>query len=116
MLVVCLLMFVFSVDATFTTRIGKFINDSSRPNCRVKAIKHFNQIFFCLFALTDIDKGTEIRYSYGAPGLVWRKVCIYNVKIVISLTLLCCILKFVLHQKLNVSKKLNVSNKSLFSQ
>ena len=79
------ILFLFSVDATFSTRIGKYINDSCKPNCRVKPVKCCNGTFICLFALTEIANGTEIRYSYGESGLPWRKVSVILLSMLIFL-------------------------------
>ncbi|XP_057298490.1 uncharacterized protein LOC130629354 isoform X2 [Hydractinia symbiolongicarpus] len=61
------------IDATFCNRLGKFVNDSIKPNCAMKGIKINGQTHLCLFALRDIEIGEEIRYNYNAPGLLWRK-------------------------------------------
>ena len=70
----------FSLDATNSRRIGRYINDSSRAyiNSSMKKVIVNNQPKLCLFALKEIDEGTEIRYDYGEPSSVlpWRKeVC-----------------------------------------
>lgn len=44
----------------------------------------------CIFALTDIHAGVELRYDYGDPDLIWRKqVCetkLLTLKLYIALT------------------------------
>ena len=66
------------MDATYSTRLGRFVNDSIKPNCVMKAIHVAGQTRLCLFALTNICAGEEIRYNYGVPGLSWRKVTLFN--------------------------------------
>ena len=64
----------FSIDATNSQTLGKFVNDSSYPNAKMRiewmedGLPHL-----LLFALVDIPPYTEIRFNYGAPGLWWRK-------------------------------------------
>lgn len=72
----CYYLSLFSVDATFQERLGKYINHSTRhSNCAIKAV-HYDGIFsICFFALKDIEKGMELRYHYGVTGLDWQKVC-----------------------------------------
>lgn len=53
--------------------MGKFINDSVYANCAMKKIDVSGIPHLCLFAVTDIAKGTEIRYNYNDKGLPWRK-------------------------------------------
>ena len=61
----------YSVDATETDCIGKYINDSTSPNS--KMVKHIrdNKPRLVLFAITTIPAKMEIRYDYGAKGLWW---------------------------------------------
>ena len=64
----------FSVDATMTEGIGKFVNDSPSPNAKMKVIYvEENKPRLLLFAITTILPNTEIRYDYQAKGLWWRK-------------------------------------------
>ena len=65
--------FFFSLDASnITDRIARFINDSRFPNCVVKVIEFDGEPNLCIFAANDIEKDTELRYNYNAPGLSWR--------------------------------------------
>ena len=67
--------FLFSVDGTFTERLGKYINHSSKKaNVVAKLVCHNQEKLIGLFALRDIKKGTELRYHYGISGEDWMKV------------------------------------------
>lgn len=67
--------FCFSIDGTFSSQLGKFINHSSRHvNCVAKPVKRGNDVYICLFATQNILTGTELRYDYGIRGLDWQKV------------------------------------------
>ena len=72
----------FSVDATETTGLCKYINDSPVPNCVMKKISVEHRPYLCLFALKDIDIGEELRYNYGdaSKNLWWRKNVCYIFK------------------------------------
>lgn len=71
---------MFSVNGTYEKRLGKYINHSSKqPNCVPKAIKKGKLLFICLFALKDIEAGTELRYDYGVRGLDWQQVCVFDI-------------------------------------
>ena len=53
--------------------IGRFANDEwIRPNCvmRMRQIEGVPYLF--LFALRDVDPGSELRYDYGDPTAPWR--------------------------------------------
>ena len=63
----------FSIDATNHENLGKYVNDSSKPNCKMNIIYHKDKPHLLLFAISDIQPNTEIRYNYGATGLWWRK-------------------------------------------
>jgi len=55
----------FSIDATATDRLARYVNDSppAKINCKVER-KMFGEIpHLCLFAIKDIDAGTELRYN-----------------------------------------------------
>ena len=62
----------FSVDATFTDGIGKYINDSPVPNCSMKIVVRMEKPHLCLRSLKYIKEDTELRYNYGVKGLWWR--------------------------------------------
>ncbi|XP_057300018.1 uncharacterized protein LOC130630515 isoform X2 [Hydractinia symbiolongicarpus] len=69
------------VDATKNNRLGKFVNDSQKSYANsVMKVKTFGgKPFLCLYALKTIEKGSEIRYSYGeTSGLTWRKMANYK--------------------------------------
>lgn len=40
----------------------------------MRSVQIEGQLHLCLFALTNLPSGIELRYSYGVPGLPWRKV------------------------------------------
>lgn len=61
------------IDATFDNRLGKYVNDSPYGNCVMRSVQIEGQLHLCLFALTNLSSGIELRYSYGVPGLPWRK-------------------------------------------
>lgn len=50
------------------------VNDSPRDkaNSIMKKVAINGKIYLCLFAIRDIDIGTELRYDYGVPDLPWR--------------------------------------------
>ncbi|XP_062606599.1 uncharacterized protein LOC134268369 isoform X2 [Saccostrea cucullata] len=66
------------IDATFSTRIGRYVNDSpsADPNCNTEMlrIQMEDRHHLVLFAKRYIHAGEEIRYDYGVTGLSWRKV------------------------------------------
>lgn len=72
-------MFIYSIDATKSKQMGKFVNDSGpkHQNCVIQAIfDEENKLHLCLFARKFIPKFTELRYSYdfNSKDLLWRKV------------------------------------------
>ena len=66
---------MYSIDATYDDRLGKFVNDSAKPNTVIKSVIVDGSVHLCMFALKEITNGDELRYNYNAPGLFWRKVC-----------------------------------------
>ena len=68
----------FSVDATFSSGLGRLVNDASpnRPNCNcvMRKIKVGEKTYLALYALRDIAVGEELRYDYGVTDLPWRKI------------------------------------------
>jgi SET domain-containing protein len=84
----CTFLFLccFSIDATasesdtqFNERLGRFVNDAPKKhaNCIAKPVFLAGKPRILLFAVTDIKKGTELRYDYGGKHLPWRKVSSY---------------------------------------
>ena len=71
--------FVFSIEATFSIVIGKFVNDSpqSFANCQMKQYLLDGIPHLCLVAKKKISKDTDLRYDYGdKPNQSWRgNVC-----------------------------------------
>lgn len=63
-----------SIDATYSTGLGRLVNDSprARANATMKKIVIDNQTYLCLFATCNIPSSTELRYDYGASDLHWR--------------------------------------------
>ena len=54
------------VDATFFGNVGRFINHSCDPNLYMVPVRIDNDIpKMCLFALEDINIGTELAYDYS---------------------------------------------------
>ena len=63
-----------SIDATYSTGLGRLVNDSprARANATMKKITIDSQTYLCLFATCKIPNNTELRYDYGASDLHWR--------------------------------------------
>lgn len=68
-------LFIFSIDGTFSKTKGKFVNDAvgSEKNSTMLLITVKDTPHLCLFATKHIKTGTEIRYDYGVSNLPWRK-------------------------------------------
>ena len=70
--------FIFSsIDPSQHEGLGKMVNDARKPNCKMKKIVLNGKPHLCLFAITNIEPETELRYNYGdlpASELFWRKV------------------------------------------
>ena len=66
---------LFSINASDTDRIGKYINDSPRKyaNCIPKGVNLLGRPRVLFFALCDISIGTELRFDYGGCT-PWRQV------------------------------------------
>jgi len=67
--------FIFSIDASHTERIAKYINDSPKryANCMPKAILVSGKPRLLIVALCDIGIGIELRYEY-CGCVPWRQV------------------------------------------
>lgn len=67
----------YSIDATKESgRLGRLINHSKKPNCKVQTIKPADSHpFLVLFACRHIDAGEELTFDYGVP--LPFKVCIF---------------------------------------
>lgn len=61
-----------SFDATESTRLGRYCNDSPFPNTKIKFVKDCGYKL-CLFATRDINPMEEIVYDYGDSNLWWRE-------------------------------------------
>ena len=57
------ILVLFSYDATHEVKLGKFINDSPKTfvNSIMKVKCFDNRPYLCLYALKDINNGTELR-------------------------------------------------------
>ena len=65
--------YFLSIDATANDgRLGRLVNDSAKPNCIMKKATHDYLPNLWLYALNDLEVGTELRYDYGVPDLPWR--------------------------------------------
>ena len=67
--------FIFSVDATYSTGLGRLVNDEEAAKANCKAVvfdKCVDGLKLCLFATKDIDADSELRYDYGVSNLPWR--------------------------------------------
>ncbi|XP_057291533.1 uncharacterized protein LOC130614143 isoform X3 [Hydractinia symbiolongicarpus] len=70
----CFLFFYgeYCFDATESTRLGRYCNDSPFPNTKIKFVKDCGYKL-CLFATRDINPMEEIVYDYGDSNLWWRE-------------------------------------------
>ena len=70
-------MLTFSVDATFSSGLGRLVNDApsnkANCNCCMRKIKDGKKIYLALYALREISTDEELRYDYGVKDLPWRK-------------------------------------------
>ncbi|XP_035855891.1 uncharacterized protein LOC116064526 isoform X2 [Sander lucioperca] len=54
--------------------LGRLVNDNHKsPNCIMKKIIVNDRPHLCLFAVKNIEAGTEIDYNYGDSQWPWRK-------------------------------------------
>ncbi|XP_030211368.1 uncharacterized protein LOC115542982 isoform X3 [Gadus morhua] len=54
--------------------LGRLANDDHKsPNCVMKKVSVNDRVHLCLFALRNIEPGTEIVYNYGDSKWPWRK-------------------------------------------
>lgn len=66
----------YSIDASFDDgSLGRLVNDSQKPNGKIKKIELDGKPHHCLFAIKDINKDDEITYDYGGQDLPWRFHC-----------------------------------------
>ena len=65
--------FKFSVDATKTNTLCRYVNDSPTisSNCKMKLHCLFDKPYLCLFATKNIEKDEELRYDYGDEANMW---------------------------------------------
>ena len=65
----------FSIDATLSRCMARFVNDSPYGNCHMRKFVIQNVPHLCLVALKDIEEGVELRYDYNDKNenLPWRK-------------------------------------------
>ncbi|XP_069108879.1 uncharacterized protein [Argopecten irradians] len=65
----------YGVDATFSDRICRFVNDGvGRERNSIMILETFNDHpYLCLYASRNIAAGKEIRYDYGVNNLPWRR-------------------------------------------
>lgn len=73
-----------SIDASRDDgSLGRLVNDEHRrPNCKMKRIDVNGKPHLCLFALGDIQEGSEITYDYGDGDCTWRTQVCYTVHII----------------------------------
>lgn len=64
----------FSIDASHEDgSLGRLVNDAHKsPNCKMKRLQVQSKPHLCLFAIEDIETGTEITYDYGDSEWPWR--------------------------------------------
>ncbi|PIK59075.1 putative histone-lysine N-methyltransferase pr-set7-like [Apostichopus japonicus] len=62
------------IDATDSCGNGRMVNDGTNmANCKMRIVSLEGVPKLCLFALKDIEKGSELRCDYGVSDLPWRK-------------------------------------------
>jgi SET domain-containing protein len=63
------------LDATFSSGLGRLVNDSEAKdaNSQMRKIVIQGQPRLILSAKRNIKKGEELRYDYGVKDLPWRK-------------------------------------------
>ena len=69
-------VFINSIDATYSTSIGRYVNDSPKKyaNCTMKMVLLDEIPRLILKATKDIPPNMELRYDYGdRRSLHWRK-------------------------------------------
>lgn len=66
----------YSIDASGSERLGKFVNDAPKKvaNCVAKAAFVNGMPRVLLYAVKNIPANMELRYDYGGKHLPWRKV------------------------------------------
>ena len=68
---------IYSIDATSSTCLARFVNDSPSKFCNCKMVLHVynGEPNLCLVALKDILPEEELRYDYGEKNkkLFWRQ-------------------------------------------
>lgn len=58
------------IDPSKFGNIGRYINHSCEPNCKVIPIRVNNTIpHLCIFAIKDIEQNTELTFDYGDGSL-----------------------------------------------
>ena len=68
--------FSFSIDGTYANKMGNFVNDAQHfSNCEVSIVLVKEIPHLCLFAISNMEIGEELRYDYGEESkkLWWRK-------------------------------------------
>ena len=66
--------YLLSIDATaIDRRMGRLVNDSAKPNCIMKKATHNYLPNLWLYALKDLEVGTELHYDYGVLDLPWKQ-------------------------------------------
>ena len=71
----------FSIDATFSTQIGRYVNDGTghEKNAELRIVYVDTKPHVVLFACRNISKNEEIRFDYGAENLPWRQKDIVSI-------------------------------------
>lgn len=66
--------FIFSIDACREDgSLGRLVNDAHKsPNCKMKKLTVQDKPHLCLFAIENIQAGSEITYDYGECQWPWR--------------------------------------------
>ena len=65
----------YSIDATFSKRKCRYINDGcgGKQNSTIKPVIVRGKPHLAVFAQRNIKKGEEILYDYGVTSLPWRE-------------------------------------------
>ncbi|WAR31628.1 hypothetical protein MAR_034170, partial [Mya arenaria] len=62
----------YNIDATNTKGLGRMVNDSAKPNCKVKKIMTDKPRLW-LYSIKDIHPGEQLTFDYGVKDAPWRK-------------------------------------------
>ncbi|PIK47617.1 putative N-lysine methyltransferase SETD8-A-like [Apostichopus japonicus] len=62
------------IDASDSCGNGRMVNDGKNlANCKMMVFTKEGVPKLCLFALKDVERGSELRFDYGFSELPWRE-------------------------------------------